>query len=373
MSRFGGEEFGERGFEGRESMEPEFRGGNEGFRQEFGEGHGEMGGNARQEFGEGHGINGYDRNAATRQEVQNFLHVAPQKGENEQRMQEGQALRERFQNRPAEQNLKAQVQNRPAEQNLKAQVQNRPAEQNLKAQVQKIEAPEAANTKFNAVKAQGFAQGGLVRQNIAGRHPNWNNWFNNKFWYNHNYFPRYPYYGYGAFWGALGWGAVAAWLPWLGDNYYYYDNGSAYYQLPSGVYQTMPVAPFDYSQTVEDISSLPAPASTNEEDWLPLGIYALTSSSQSAAAPNMYMQLALNKEGTIEGTLYNTTLDKLYPVDGYVSKDTQRAVLQVSGAKDSPVVETGLYNLTEDQTSVQMHFADGQTQDWLMVRLKNKD
>jgi hypothetical protein len=38
--------------------------------------------------------------------------------------------------------------------------------------------------------------------------------------------------------------------------------------------------------------------------------------------------------------------------------------------KSRPIIETGLSNLTQDTTPALIHFADGQTQQWLLVRLE---
>ena len=58
---------------------------------------------------------------------------------------------------------------------------------------------------------------------------------------------------------------------------------------------------------------------------------------------------------------------------GYVNPKTQRAVMQVADASESPILETGLYNLTEDETSVRLHFSNGQTQDWTLIQLEDED
>ena len=50
-------------------------------------------------------------------------------------------------------------------------------------------------------------------------------------------------------------------------------------------------------------------------------------------------------------------------------KATQRAAWTVVG-KTRPIMETGIANLTEDTAPALVHFADGQTQQWLMVRLE---
>ncbi|MCE5230390.1 mu-protocadherin-cell-suface protein, partial [bacterium] len=56
------------------------------------------------------------------------------------------------------------------------------------------------------------------------------------------------------------------------------------------------------------------------------------------------------------------------PVAGSVDKKTQRAAWRIGDNKNT-VIETGLFNLTQDVTPVSMDFGKGQSQTWLMVRL----
>jgi hypothetical protein len=51
-----------------------------------------------------------------------------------------------------------------------------------------------------------------------------------------------------------------------------------------------------------------------------------------------------------------------------VDKESQRAAWGVQG-KERPIIETGISNLTQDSAPALIHFADGQTQQWLLVRL----
>ena len=51
-----------------------------------------------------------------------------------------------------------------------------------------------------------------------------------------------------------------------------------------------------------------------------------------------------------------------------VDKQSQRAAWLISG-KTRPIMETGIFNLTKDTAPALVHFADGQTQQWLLVRL----
>jgi hypothetical protein len=56
-----------------------------------------------------------------------------------------------------------------------------------------------------------------------------------------------------------------------------------------------------------------------------------------------------------------------------VDKQTQRAAWTPEG-KDWPIMETGIVNLTQETTPALVHFEDGSTQQWLLVRLdKPKD
>jgi hypothetical protein len=51
-----------------------------------------------------------------------------------------------------------------------------------------------------------------------------------------------------------------------------------------------------------------------------------------------------------------------------VDKETQRVAFTI-GEDRNTVLETGIYNLTQEQTSVLCHFAGGTTQVYTLVRL----
>ena len=57
------------------------------------------------------------------------------------------------------------------------------------------------------------------------------------------------------------------------------------------------------------------------------------------------------------------------PIEGMADKQTQRVAWGIAG-QERPIVETGLANLTQDTAPALIHFADGQTQQWLLVRLE---
>ncbi len=103
-------------------------------------------------------------------------------------------------------------------------------------------------------------------------------------------------------------------------------------------------------------------------EWMPLGVFALTQKDGSAEDSTLFLQLALSKEGIIAGSFQNTATGKAFEVEGTIDQESQRAAWGPVG-ESWPIMETGIYNLTENEAGALIHFADGQTQQWSMVRL----
>lgn len=190
------------------------------------------------------------------------------------------------------------------------------------------------------------------------------------------------YYGaYNNLWNNAGWAATAGWMGLNSDPYgypaYYYDaNGSPTYlssQQAVGVYPPQNVPTPQMPQ--QPVAAQPAPTNEAESlasgEWLPLGLYALSSSEQDASDSNMVLQLSVNKAGFLSGTYYNSATDKSYPMEGQVNKTSQEAIWKLSNNPESPVAWTGLYNLTQDVADVQIRFPDGTEQSKVLIRLKN--
>jgi hypothetical protein len=155
----------------------------------------------------------------------------------------------------------------------------------------------------------------------------------------------------------------------------YYNYGdNVYYQDDSVYYGDQPVATAaEYAQQAEAIATNIPETAPAAEDWMPLGVFAITQDGQpSGADPTLYLQLAVSKQGVINGTLQNTATDATQAVEGMIDKQTQRAAWTVAG-KTRPLMETGIVNLTQDTTPTLVHFADGSTQQWLLVRLDKPD
>src|SRR5262249_3971873 len=111
---------------------------------------------------------------------------------------------------------------------------------------------------------------------------------------------------------------------------------------------------------------------TAEGDWLPLGVFAVGRDADAAAQTNRFVQLAINRSGEIAGVLYNSSTDQARDLVGKVDTNSQKAYWSLSNQTDSPIASTGIFNLTEDQTPINVHFSDGSDQTWTLVRLKQE-
>ncbi len=106
----------------------------------------------------------------------------------------------------------------------------------------------------------------------------------------------------------------------------------------------------------------------DDVEWMPLGVFAIT--EENATDSGMMVQLAVSKDGIIAGTFYNDLTDSSRPVDGMVDQETQRAAWRFADDKNPEIVmETGIYNLTQDEATALVHFGSEETQTWRMIRL----
>jgi len=218
-----------------------------------------------------------------------------------------------------------------------------------------------------------------VRGNWQGRGRNAfsNNWWagrpgwNGAHWRHHHHWNRYPARHW---WGAATAVAVTGWFTGWWDQPAYYNYGDTVYYQDDSVYygdQVAASAEQYYEQAVGLAETVPEIDDENAE-WMPLGVFALTQPDSEAS--NMVVQLAVSKEGVIAGTFFNDTTEATHPVEGMVDRKTQRAAWHfVDDTNPGLVMETGIFNLTKDETTALVHFGSDQTQEWLMVRLEEPE
>jgi hypothetical protein len=155
----------------------------------------------------------------------------------------------------------------------------------------------------------------------------------------------------------------------------YYNYGypeSVYYVGDTVYYNEQPIATSqEYAYQAEQLAtSIPENAMPAESDWLPLGVFALTQDGEpSGVDPTMFLQLTVSKQGILAGTFQNTATGTVKSVEGMVDRESQRAAWTEVG-KTRPLMETGISNLTQNSAPVLVHFADGTTQQYLLVRLE---
>ncbi len=195
--------------------------------------------------------------------------------------------------------------------------------------------------------------------------------------YGPGYWGRYPNYRYhwnrynNNWWAYATAGAITGWwLNGINRQPVYYDYGTnIYYEGDQVYYQGNPVGtPEEYSQQAQTIAESAPKVDPNDVEWLPLGVFAITENEGSVENATLYLQLAISKEGLIGGTFQNTLSDDSFEIEGTVDKESQRAAWGPIG-KQWPIMETGLYNLTENEAGALVHFENGQTQQWTMTRL----
>jgi hypothetical protein len=103
------------------------------------------------------------------------------------------------------------------------------------------------------------------------------------------------------------------------------------------------------------------------EEWQPLGVFGMIQGDEQVA--QRIFQLAVNKAGVVRGNYYDAVADNTLPVYGSVDPKSQRVAWSIGDKKDI-IFETGLNNLTQEQTTVLAHFGKERTQQMVLVRLE---
>lgn len=202
-----------------------------------------------------------------------------------------------------------------------------------------------------------------VRNQVSQNHPRLDFWSNYPNWAAWRINRPYRWAAWGALGGWIGYGSGEPTSFAYGENVYY-EGDQVYYGD-----QAVATAE-EYAQQAETIAASAPETKPESGEWLPLGVFAITQDGQASGAdPTLFMQLAINKEGVINGTFQNMATGEVQQLEGMADKQSQRVAWGVAGQK-RPIIETGLSNLTQDSAPALIHFADGQTQQWLLVHLE---
>ena len=243
------------------------------------------------------------------------------------------------------------------------------------------------NTRHPNRVAHWHGWGNGVRDHWHHHH---HDWFGPDWWAHHHHHWSGWHYGYhfqshssNYWWTIPTFAACTNWFTWSAPTavwsqpvYYDYGQGGNVVYENNVVYiNGEQVATADeFAQSAMDLATVAPPGSEEEAakaEWIPLGTFAV-SAGEKDVEPTRVIQLAVNKEGVISGTLYNSQTDQAHSVQGQVDKQTQRAAFRV-GESETIVVETGLYNLTQDEAPALVHFGADKVENWLLVRLENPE
>lgn len=229
--------------------------------------------------------------------------------------------------------------------------------------------------------ADGRLQGNYVRAN----------------YHDYDAFSRGWYGHYPGAWYARGY-AAGAWSHatwpvinnWFGEAWpaigYAYGNDITYQDGNVCLYGEPIATTADYYQTADSLAetgenaNVPSAQPPSEGDlfapqngtapasaqWLPLGVFTAIPGNEKSSS--MTFQLAVNKAGIIRGNYFNSSDKNVQQVQGAVDKKTQRATWIVVDRKNV-IFDTGLYNLTKDESTMLVHMSPDTTQQWTLVRL----
>ncbi|HTN76214.1 MAG TPA: hypothetical protein VL096_13245, partial [Pirellulaceae bacterium] len=223
-----------------------------------------------------------------------------------------------------------------------------------------------------------YGRGGEYRngQFIGGQ--TWrgaNGSFNHWNYYSRGWYGRYPGCWYpnawaagASVWAAASWANASAYCGYDAAPIYYdygntinYDNGNVYYG-------DEPVATSE--QYYDQATQIAAQGATaDNQDWMPLGVFAILASDNKTVTDKT-IQLALNKQGVLRGNFQDG--DKVSPITGAVDKSTQRAAFTIQG-DSGVVIDTGLYNLTNDEVPVLVHVGADKVENHTLIRLKQPE
>jgi hypothetical protein len=193
-------------------------------------------------------------------------------------------------------------------------------------------------------------------------------WWEHSHWYHGPILVSDPWW----WWRPAPWNSINVFINAGWSEPLAYDYGTDVFWEGDDVYvRGEPVGTrVEYSRGVVQLANPTVPpiaeAPVTEQDWKPLGVWALVQEDKGDAF--MFFQLSVNRDGIIKGAYTNVVSGEELPIVGRVDRETQRAAWHVGDNKEK-VFEAGMSNLSQDQASCLVHFGHGELQNWLLVRM----
>jgi hypothetical protein len=174
-------------------------------------------------------------------------------------------------------------------------------------------------------------------------------------------------------WDAIAWGTLAGWWGYPAEKATRYDYGSSVVYQEDAVYVNgdQVATSAEYADQAAAIAEEGKKAEASKDgQWQALGVFAMVMGEETTSS-NL-VQLAVNKAGVIRGNYYNALTDTTEPVFGNVDKKTQRACWTV-GDKKAPTYEAGIVNLTENETTMMVHYSKEKSQQFTLFRIEQPE
>jgi hypothetical protein len=212
-------------------------------------------------------------------------------------------------------------------------------------------------------------------------HDRYDNLFDDRWWGRCSWGAGRGYWGFGSYaanpwwwWRPVVWGGLSSFVWATTPDPYYIDYGvTVIYEGDTVYVNNVPEPAAEFAQPVMDMGASveqpPPPTPPQEgkpEDWMSLGVYSIV--QEEKGEPALFFQLSVNREGVISGAYQNTITNDAKPVAGQIDKQSQRAAWRI-GDNRQTIFASSLANLTQDVSTVEVHFSDGRNQTWLLVRL----
>jgi hypothetical protein len=175
---------------------------------------------------------------------------------------------------------------------------------------------------------------------------------------------------YANFWVAPVWGPLATWVGVPEATPYAYDYGSDIIIENNNVYVAGDPrgSVEEYAQQAMELADTGRDAKVADDEWQSLGVFGMIQGEGEKTAQHIF-QLAINRAGVVRGNYYDAVADNTLPVYGSLNKRNQKVAWSI-GDKKNIVFEAGLHNLTQEQTTVLVHYGKERTQQMVLVRLE---
>jgi hypothetical protein len=197
-------------------------------------------------------------------------------------------------------------------------------------------------------------------------------WWEDRHWHHRPVYVSSPWW----WWRPAPWSGVNVFLNagWSEPIAYDYGTDVIYDDASVYVHGVAVGTPVEYSRQVVQLANptvtTVAEAPVIEDQWTPMGVFALVQEDQGDAV--MFFQLSVNRSGIISGAYTNVMSGEAQPVTGQIDRTTQRAAWHIGDQKEK-VFEAGVSNLAQDQASCLVHLAPGEMQNWLLVRMESPE